>query len=171
MKDIGVYFKAKREEIGLDIKEVALDLKQDELVLQNFEKGNLKAFRDIIALRDFAALYGKYLGLDIDYILGFFDDLTFEHTSKIDLEGILSAKKELEKSEKRIYSPYTKPKREFRINLNLFDKNLERIMLLLMATLALAIFALIIALIFLREKAPLYELGGNYEFSQQNYYF
>ena len=107
MKDIGLEFKEKRNEIGISIEEVGDDLKIDPILIENLEEGNNKVFKDIIELKDIITNYAKYLGLDYDKILDDLNDYLFEKTSKISVEDI---KERLAKStpvEKKIKSPYT----------------------------------------------------------------
>ena len=112
MKELGEYLREVRENNGVGIQEASEDLKLSETVLQNVEKGNIKAFRDVLDLKEIIKNYAKYLGLDPDKVIDEFNDFLFEHTSKIKLSDILEAeKKSKEKKEDKIYSPYTRPKK------------------------------------------------------------
>ena len=105
--------------MGISIEEASEDLKLRPSQLENIEAGNQDAFKDIFYLKYFIRDYAKYLGLDPDEVLEDFNEYLFDYTSKISLEDIKKASKELEKKEKeekkdKIISPYTierKPKR------------------------------------------------------------
>ena len=107
MKEIGEQFKHKREEIGITVEEVSTDLKVDPIIIENFEEGNSKVFKDVLELKELIESYAKYLGLNTEKINDEFNDYLFEKTSKISLEDI---KERLEKQKvvtKNITSPYT----------------------------------------------------------------
>ena len=63
MKEIGEIFSEKRKEIGITIDEMSKDLKIDKLLIENLEEGNIKAFKDIVELKDVITSLSKYLGL------------------------------------------------------------------------------------------------------------
>ena len=111
LKEIGEFLKNSRINNCVSIEEAADDLNLSVTQLENIEDGNIRAFKDMYALRDLVKDYGKYLGLETDNIISEFNDFMFEHTSKISLDDILEAKKiakEKEMEEKpRIASPYT----------------------------------------------------------------
>ena len=110
MKELGEYLKGVREENGVGIDEAADDLKVSEQVITSIESGNTRAFKDILELKEIVKLYSKYLGLDSEKIIDEFNDFMFEHTSKISLNDILDAEKQIiEKDKKIVHSPYTKP--------------------------------------------------------------
>ena len=119
MKEIGERLKEARLSMGISIEEASEDLKLRPSQLENIEEGNQDAFKDIFYLKYFIRDYAKYLGLDPDEVLEDFNEYLFDYTSKISLEDIKKASKELEKKEKeekkdKIVSPYTierKPKR------------------------------------------------------------
>ena len=90
MKEIGEKLKATREEIGEDLK---LDMKQ----LDQLEEGDMQAFPDILSLKYLIRDYAKYLGLDKDDLVDEFNEFLFDYTSKISLEDIKQAKKEIQK--------------------------------------------------------------------------
>lgn len=119
MKEIGEQFKEKREEIGITIEEVSNDLNRDVIIIENFENGNHKVFKDVLELKDMVRIYAKYLGLDDEKYLGELDDFLFEKTSKIsasDIKDRLKEEQEKKKDEKKVHTPYTlevKPKRGF----------------------------------------------------------
>lgn len=109
MKEIGDIFKEKRKEIGITIKEASLDLGIDEILIENLEDGNDKAFKDILELKDIIRKYAKYLDLDFKNFVDMYNDYLFEKTSKISLSDVRERLvKEKNKSvEKKIHSPYT----------------------------------------------------------------
>ena len=110
MKEIGEQFKEKREEIGITVEEVSNDLHRDVLVIENFENGNHKVFKDILDLKDMVRKYAKYLGIDDEKYLAELDDFLFEKTSKInaaDIKERLREEQEKKKDEKKIHTPYT----------------------------------------------------------------
>ena len=119
MKEIGEQFKEKREEIGITIEEVSNDLNKDVIVIENFENGNHKVFKDVLELKDMVRIYAKYLGLDDEKYLGELDDFLFEKTSKIsasDIKERLKEEQEKKKDEKKVHTPYTievQPKKNF----------------------------------------------------------
>lgn len=106
MKEIGEIFSEKRKEIGITIDEMSKDLKIDKLLIENLEEGNIKAFKDIVELKDIIISLSKYLGLDGDSIIDDLNDYLFEKTSKISVDDIKSIYSK-EKEEKKIKSPYT----------------------------------------------------------------
>lgn len=110
MKDIGEFLKSSRINNGVSLEEAAEDLNLTVTELENIEDGNIRAFKDIYALKELVKEYGKYLGVQIDHILDEFNDFMFEHTSKISLDDILEARKLAKEQEEknRVFSPYTK---------------------------------------------------------------
>ena len=115
MKDIGILFKEKREEIGIKIEEAANDMDVTVAQLDNLENGNVNAFKDIFFLKDLIKKYAKYLNVDENEVMDDFNDFVFDYTSKIPVaeieEKIKEIEKEQDKEEKtRISSPYTKKK-------------------------------------------------------------
>lgn len=68
MKEIGEYLKETRIEAGVSLDEAAEDLNLSENVLENIESGNVRAFKDIYALKDDVIAYAKYLGIDSEKI-------------------------------------------------------------------------------------------------------
>ena len=117
MKELGDYLREKRKEMGVGIVEAAEDLNFTSDDIENIEEGNIRAFKDVLKLKDMVKEYAKYLGLDPEKIVDEFNDFLFEHTSKISLEDILEAKQKREEEEKKIVSPYTKiTKKHFDIN-------------------------------------------------------
>lgn len=109
MKELGEYLKQTRVSNGVSIEEAAEDNNLSTSQIENIEKGNIRAFKDVYQLKEYVKNYSKYLGLDPNEVADEFNDFLFEHTSKISLDDILEAKKKMEeKEEKRIKSPYTK---------------------------------------------------------------
>ena len=111
MKEIGEFLKSARVSNGVSLEEAAEDLNLSVIQLENIEGGNIRAFKDVFALRELVKEYGKYLGVKTDEIINEFNDFMFEHTSKISLDDLLEARKlakEKEEEEKpRVVSPYT----------------------------------------------------------------
>ncbi|MCM1370874.1 MAG: helix-turn-helix domain-containing protein [Clostridium sp.] len=108
MKEIGEKLKLAREDIGISKEEVCEDLKIDMEKLNQLEEGDMNAFPDILALKYLIRDYAKYLGLNKDDLVDEFNEFLFDYTSKISLEDIKQAKKEIKKDElNKIQSPYT----------------------------------------------------------------
>lgn len=104
-----------RESIGIELEEAALDLKVTKEELRNIEIGNIKAFENVVTLKEFICTYSKYLGLDVDDMLDEYNEYLFDQTSKISLADIKAAKRKLakkEKKEKPFRSPYTNYKKD-----------------------------------------------------------
>ena len=112
MKELGEDLKNTRISNGVSIAEAAEDLDISTAQLQNIESGNVKAFKDVYTLKQYVKQYAKYLGLDCDKVIDEFNGFLFEHTSKISLDDIKSARKKTEESEKKVRSPYTKVYKE-----------------------------------------------------------
>ena len=115
MKELGIKFKEKREEIGLKLDEVSKDLDITIPQLENLEEGNINAFKDIFFLKDLIKRYTVYLNLHEDEALEYFNDFVFDYTSKIPVEEIEAKVKEINRQEeietrKKISSPYTAKK-------------------------------------------------------------
>ena len=110
MKEIGEFLKSVRMGNGVSLEEAAEDLNFSVVQLENIEDGNIRAFKDVFALRELVKEYGKYLGVKTDEIIDEFNDFMFEHTSKISLDDILEARKlakEKEEEKPKVVSPYT----------------------------------------------------------------
>lgn len=111
MKEIGEALKEQRESIGITIEEAASDLKLKTSQIEDIEAGNKDAFPDIFYLKYFIRDYSKYLGLNYEDMIDEFNEFLFDYTSKISIEDIKKAKKQVDvnkaKEEKRIASPYT----------------------------------------------------------------
>ena len=114
MKELGEYLRDTRLQNGVSIEEAAEDNELSSSQLENIENGNLRAFKDVYKLKEYVKNYAKYLGLDPNVVVEEFNDFLFEHTSKISLDDILEAKRQLdiEKEEKKVRSPYTKEYKE-----------------------------------------------------------
>ena len=113
MKELGEYLKEQRISNGVGIDEAASDLGLLSDDIDNIESGNIKAFKDVLELKEYIRNYAKYLGLNPEKIVDEFNDFLFEHTSKISLDDILEVKKKQEEEEeKKIHSPYTIPKKD-----------------------------------------------------------
>lgn len=108
MKELGDYLKQTRISNGVSIAEAAEDLDLSTVQLENIESGNVKAFKDVYALKEDVRQYAKYLGLNPEKVIDEFNGFLFEHTSKISLEDIKMAQKKMEEEEKGATSPYTK---------------------------------------------------------------
>jgi len=112
LKELGIKFKEKREEIGLKPEEVSKDLDITIPQLENLEEGNINAFKDIFFLKDLIKKYAVYLNINEDEALEYFNDFVFDYTSKIPVEEIEAKVKEINRQEeietrKKISSPYT----------------------------------------------------------------
>jgi len=121
LKEIGEYLKASRISNGVSLEEAADDLNLSVVQIENIEDGNIRAFKDVFALRELVKEYGKYLGVATDEIIDEFNDFMFEHTSKISLDDIKEARRlanEKEAEEKpKVTSPYTNiPKKKFSLD-------------------------------------------------------
>ena len=120
MKELGDYLSETRKNNGVSIEEASEDLNISINNLRNIELGNVRAFKDMLEVRETVKLYSKYLGLNPDEVVDEFNDFLFEHTSKIKLQDILDAEENTkkEKSNEPV-SPYTKSKTS-KINKNYF---------------------------------------------------
>ena len=111
MKEIGEALKEARESIGISIEEAANDLKLKPSQIENIEAGNKDAFQDVFYLKYFIRDYSKYLGLDYEDMIDEFNEFLFDYTSKISLDDIKKAKKQVlnneKKEERKVVSPYT----------------------------------------------------------------
>lgn len=117
MKEIGESLKEARENIGITIEEAANDLKLKPSQIENIENGDKDAFDDIMHLKYFIRDYAKYLGLNYEDLVDDFNEFLFDYTSRISLDDIKKARKQVENSKKKeenaVVSPYTyeKPRR------------------------------------------------------------
>lgn len=117
MKELGQYLKETRINNGVSIDEAAQDLNIDSFLLESIEEGNTKAFKDVLSMKERVKDYAKYLGLKPEEVIDEFNDYLFEKTSKISLQDIMDAEKEVNKNKqeiKKVSSPYTiiKPKKK-----------------------------------------------------------
>lgn len=113
MKELGEYFKTTRIKNGVSLEEASEDLDLSTSQLENIESGNERAFEDIYKLKEYVRSYAKYLGLKPEEVTDEFNEFLFEKTSKISLDDIKEARKQLEQhEEKKITSPYTKVYKE-----------------------------------------------------------
>lgn len=118
MKEIGEKLKETRESMGVSIEEVSEDLKIRPSQIEEVEKGNIKALKDIFSLKNFIRDYSKYLGLSYDDVIDEFNEYLFDYTSQISLDDIKKAKSKDDsvKKEKKVISPYTmEPKKKNKI--------------------------------------------------------
>jgi cytoskeletal protein RodZ len=107
LKEIGSELQQAREAMGVSIEEAATDLKLKPSQLENVEKGNRNAFRDVFELKQIIRDYAKYLSLEYEKLEDEFNEFVFEYTSKIPLEEIAKANEELKLEKREIMSPYT----------------------------------------------------------------
>lgn len=117
MKELGNYLKETREANGVSLDEVSDDLKIDKFLLEGLEEGNIRAFKDVLGIKDIVKEYSKYLGLKPEEVIEEFNDFLFEHTSKISLDDIVEEEKKQKDNVKKIQSPYTITKKK-RVNLS-----------------------------------------------------
>lgn len=166
MKELGLIFKNKREENSISIEEASHDLNVDSDLIENLEIGNTKIFKDIIFFKRLVNDYAKYLSLDKDKINEQLNDYLFEHTSKISLDDIERAKNKVDSN--RIYSPYTNPIKEKKLEIDKPEYKLA----LLISLILLFILMLILIKLFLinnteKIKGQRYEKKN--EFTKQTY--
>ncbi len=136
MKEIGNELATAREAMGLSIDEVATDLKLKPSQLENIEKGNRSAFKDVFELKQIIRDYAKYLGLEYEKMEDEFNEFVFEYTSKIPLDEIAKANEEKKEEKREIISPYTiEHKRKF---------SLFTLFLIVIALIVIGIIAFII---------------------------
>ena len=162
MKDIGVLFKEKREDIGIKIEEAASDMDVTVAQLVNLEDGNVNAFKDIFFLKDLIKKYAKYLNDDENTVMDEFNDFVFDFTSKIPVAEIEEKIKEIEKEQDkeevtRISSPYT--------NKKVRKAKIKPVVYLTVITIILVCITLIILNSFLNDQKSKF----NYEGSERLY--
>lgn len=107
MKEIGTELEEAREAMGVSLEEAASDLKLKPSQLENIEKGNRSAFKDVFELKQIIRDYAKYLSLEYEKLEDEFNEFVFEYTSKIPLEEIAKANEERKLEKRDIMSPYT----------------------------------------------------------------
>ena len=111
MIEVGDTLKNSREVSGVTLEEVSADLDIPVILLEQIEDGNMGAFKDVFELKEYIRKYSKYIGLDPDEIIDIFNGDMFERTSKIPMDKIEEAVREIaleEEKEERVASPYTK---------------------------------------------------------------
>lgn len=111
LNEISEILKSTREMSGVSLDEVSKDLEIPILTLEQIEDGNIGAFKDIFALKEYITNYSKYLGLNPTEVIDEFNEYMFEKTSKIPMNEIEKAAREKqleEANDDRIASPYTK---------------------------------------------------------------
>ena len=111
MIEVGDTLKNSREVSGVTLEEVSADLDIPVILLEQIEDGNMGAFKDVFELKEYIRKYSKYIGLDPDEIIDIFNGDMFERTSKIPMDKIEEAVREIaleELKEERVASPYTK---------------------------------------------------------------
>ena len=108
MKELGEKFKEAREKTGISLEEAAIDLEYKVSQLEEIENGNYKDFKDKFLLKTIISDYAKYLGFDPEEIIDEFNTFVFESTSKIPIDEIAKASKNMNKdTDDQIASPYT----------------------------------------------------------------
>ncbi len=108
MKEIGEKLKSAREDIGISIEEAAEDLKMRPSQIESIENGDIEQFKDIFYLKYFIRDYSKYLGIDYENMVDEFNEYLFDYTSKLSIDEIKKAKKEIkEQNVDKVSSPYT----------------------------------------------------------------
>lgn len=164
MKELGEYLRDTRLQNGVSIEEAAEDNELSSSQLENIENGNLRAFKDVYKLKEYVKNYAKYLGLDPNVVVEEFNDFLFEHTSKISLDDILEAKRQLdiEKEEKKVKSPYTKEYKE--------RFHYKRLFIIIGIVAVIVLFIFVLLSLFNRESIDSRVLIGrveevNYEFT------
>ncbi len=132
MKNLGEYLKRTRLEKGVTLEEASDDLGMPMEQVLNIETGNTKAFKDIYKLKEYVISYAKYLGLDLNEVTDEFNNFIFDHTSKISIGDVLTARrKEDIKEGKKAKSPYTK---EYVKKINIFPYIIGIIVFVLLTT-------------------------------------
>ena len=119
MKELGNYLKKTRISNGVSLEEASKDIEISITELENIERGNTRAFKDVYRMKEIIRIYAKYLGLDVEKVNDDFNEFLFEHTSKLSIDDIKNARDNNEQTEEKskIKSPYTiehKPKVNWR---------------------------------------------------------
>lgn len=168
MKEIGEFLKRARIENGVSLDEACEDLNLTNDYLENLEDGNVRAFKDVYALKESVREYSKYLGLDPDKVMDDFNDFMFEHTSKISLEDIKEARKLYKEMDEKpkVLSPYTKVQKK---KMDLSKVKWKRIMAILFTIVFLILAIIVFYKLNNKEEKITNELMGKvseyYEFS------
>lgn len=103
--------KNTRMQSGISLEEVSKDLNIPVIDLTQIEEGNIGSFKDIFVLKKYLCDYSKYLGLNQTEVMDEFNEFMFEKTSKLPMEEISKAVKNIQKEElqeDRVASPYTR---------------------------------------------------------------
>lgn len=147
MKELGEYLKEIRENNGVSIEEASDDLNIDSFLLESLEEGNIRAFKDVLSIKEKVKEYAKYLGLNPEEVADEFNDFLFEHTSKISLSDILEAEKirsnSKQNEQKKKSSPYTIVKQK-KVN--------KKVIYTILASILLFIIIILIIVNILRPK-------------------
>jgi len=119
VKELGNYLKKTRISNGVSLEEASKDIEISITELENIERGNTRAFKDVYRMKEIIRIYAKYLGLDVEKVNDDFNEFLFEHTSKLSINDIKNARDNNEQTEEKskIKSPYTiehKPKVNWR---------------------------------------------------------
>ena len=101
MIEVGDTLKNSREVSGVTLEEVSADLDIPVILLEQIEDGNMGAFKDVFELKEYIRKYSKYIGLDPDEIIDVFNGDMFERTSKIPMDKIEEAVKEMALEEEK----------------------------------------------------------------------
>ena len=107
MKEIGEKLKEARENIGISIEEASEDLKVLPSQVEAIETGDMETFKDVFSVKYFIREYAKYLGLSYEDMVDEFNEYLFDYTSKLSIDDIKKAKKEIKSEKPKISSPYT----------------------------------------------------------------
>lgn len=141
MQEIGEALKEARENIGISIEEAANDLKLKPSQIEDIEAGNKDAFKDVFDLKYIIRDYSKYLGLDYENMIDEFNEFLFDYTSKISLDDIKKAKRQVEnntkKEVKKVVSPYTYERKK--------KNNISPILIYILMTVLLLVSVYIVA--------------------------
>ena len=160
MKEIGEFLKQSRINNGVSLDEASEDLNLSKDYLENLEEGNVRAFKDVYALKESVREYSKYLGLDPDKVMDEFNDFMFEHTSKISLEDIKEARKlnQEQEAKPKIVSPYTKMRKQ---RLDFKKIKWKKFGIVLGIVIAIIAFILLFKLLINRSEKRTNELMGS----------
>lgn len=165
MKEIGEKLREARENMGISLEEAAEDLKLRPKQIENIENGKMEAFIDIFYLKYFIRDYAKYLGLSFEDVVDEFNEYLFDYTSKISVEDIKNAKKNMAntKEAKKIASPYTlePPKK---INIPIYV--IVVVAVIVLSTICYFIFRDTKEDEFREGQVAMNLKGGNYEFTE-----
>lgn len=115
MNEIGSALQYARETSGVSLNEASKDLNIKVEILENIEDGRVGAFKDIFELKEYIALYARYLGLNEQEMIDEFNEYMFEYTSKIPIKEIEKTIVKMTKEEKKeeVVSPYTRQPKKY----------------------------------------------------------